>query len=220
LSSNNNVIEPVLLCFLVLLVCGLAFPVVLLSSVNDRAKANIEVERRFVVCGREWTELGDAEYLIQGYLNTDIDRTVRVRIKGERGFFTVKGRPVGNEKPEIETEIPIEKARAILGHPARLPIGFPIEKTRRTIVIGDLTWQVDEFSGENQGLVVAEVEYETLEYGKDAWNRKVDNERPSWLGDEVSGDPKYFNSQLTERPFAQWTEAERKPMLQHRRGCN
>ena len=192
-----------------------------MSTINEESNENVEHERRFLVCGREWAELGHAEHLYQGYLNTDKDRTVRVRIKGDKAFFTVKGRTVGNEKPEIETEIPVDKAQAILEHPQKLCIGYPIEKTRRTIEIGDLTWEVDEFARENQGLIIAEVEYKGPKSGKDAWNQKVNEERPTWTGVELTvNDPEYFNSRLTEDPFSLWTKEKQAPMHQHAAGCD
>jgi CYTH domain-containing protein len=183
---------------------------------TEHQQNHLEIERKFLVRGRSWVGRGTSEYIFQGYLNTDKNRTVRVRIKGDRGFFTVKGPTVANERVEIETEIPFDKAKAILEHPAGLCAGYPIEKTRWTIEEAGLVWEVDEFAGHNQGLVIAEVEFNGDPPDRDAWNQAVDEKRPSWVGDEVSGDAKYFNSSLTEHPFSHWTDEERAPMLKHR----
>ena len=176
---------------------------------------NIEVERRFLTIGSAWEILAEGEEIWQGYLNTDADRTVRVRVSGNKGYFTVKGRTVGDTKPEIESEIPVGKARAILTHPQGLCVGCPVVKTRFTISVVGLVWEVDRYGGENQGLVIAEVEYRGGEDGIEGWRRKVDEERPGWIGDEVSGDAKYFNSQLANHPFKLWRAVEKAPMLRH-----
>jgi adenylate cyclase len=176
------------------------------------ASGGVETERKFLVCGRGWERLGTAEEISQGYLNDDIHRTVRVRIKGEKAFFTVKGETIGDTKTEIECEIPIDKAREIMKHPSKLCIGYPIEKIRRTVVLKDLTWEIDEFYGENRGLVVAEVEYPGQEVSLEEWRKRVDEDRPSWVGTEITNVFRYYNSNLAEKPFDLWNDEEKTEM--------
>ena len=178
---------------------------------------NIEVERRFLVNGSEWEKLGESEELWQGYLNTDPDRTVRIRLEGKRGFFTVKGKGSGNMRTEIEAEIPEEKAKAILQHPDGLCHGSPVMKRRFTVTTGEMIWEVDQFQGENEGLVIAEIEYRGSEDGIKAWESRIDAMCPSWIGEEISGEIRYHNSRLAMHPFSTWTDKEREPMVRHSR---
>ncbi|MBW4493549.1 MAG: CYTH domain-containing protein [Oscillatoria princeps RMCB-10] len=151
-----------------------------------------EIERKFLVRGDGWRGLAEGTYYCQGYIPTKEGRTVRVRIAGERGYLTIKGATVGNTRAEFEYPIPVEDAREILETLCERPY---IEKTRHKIVVGKLTWEVDEFAGENQGLILAEVEL-TEE------NQEV--VLPDWIEKEVSGDARYFNSNLAKNPFKHW----------------
>ncbi len=151
-----------------------------------------EIERKFLVKGDEWRSLGRGTGYRQGYISTkETGTTVRVRIVGDRGYLTIKGTTVGASRAEFEYPIPVEDAREMLDTLCDRPL---IEKTRYRIQQGELTWEVDEFAGENQGLILAEVEL-------DDENQTV--ELPEWIDREVS-DPKYFNVNLAKHPYSQW----------------
>ena len=156
----------------------------------------LEIERKFLVAGEYKSLASGSERISQGYLSSASGRTVRVRIRGDRGWLTIKGpsKDGGLSRFEWEMEIPLSDARALL------EICEPgvIDKTRWLVPAGDgiHTWEVDEFHGENAGLVVAEIE---LRSEADAF------ERPSWLGPEVTGDRRYYNSMLTLHPFCTWS---------------
>lgn len=152
----------------------------------------VEIERKFLVRDTSWKDQVRRSIVIkQGYLSTDPDRTVRIRIKGERGVLTVKGRSQGVSRAEFEYEIPRADAEAML----LLCDDVPIEKIRHEILVGGKLWELDVFEGQNQGLVLAEIE---LVVEHEAF------EVPAWAGQEVSGDVRYFNSFLSKTPFATW----------------
>ncbi len=159
-----------------------------------KIKMAIEIERKFLVKGDGWRGMGLGMVYCQGYIPSKEGRTVRVRIAGDRGFLTIKGPSVGNARAEFEYSIPVEDAREMLETLCERPY---IEKTRYKIAIGALTWEVDEFAGDNQGLILAEVEL-TEEHQI--------IELPDWIGEEVSGDFRYFNSNLAKHPFSGWSE--------------
>ncbi len=150
-----------------------------------------EIERKFLVEGEGW-RIGEGVAYRQGYLNRAIERTVRVRRVGDKGYLTIKGATHGISRLEYEYEIPAEEAEELLDALCEKPL---IEKTRYRIAWGELTWEVDEFAGENEGLVLAEIELPSEAYAF---------KRPAWLGEEVSGDPRYFNSNLVKNPFRTW----------------
>ena len=154
----------------------------------------VEIERKFLVDGDAWRTLGQATLLRQGYLSTDAARTVRVRIDGEQAFLTIKGKSVGASRGEWEYPIPVNEAAELLDGLCQQPL---VEKVRRRIAIGPHTWEVDEFLGANAGLVVAEIE---LASEDEAF------EKPDWLGREVTGDARYFNSNLIRQPYSQWKD--------------
>ncbi|MEI7482705.1 MAG: CYTH domain-containing protein [Elusimicrobiota bacterium] len=151
-----------------------------------------EIERKFLVKGDAWRGLAKPVKYRQGYLSTVKERTVRVRTIDAAGYLTIKGVTTGVTRVEYEYEIPAAEADEMLTGLCEKPL---IEKTRRTIELGGLTWEVDEFFGDNQGLIVAEVEL-----------KSADQEiaKPDWVGPEVSGDPRYFNSNLIKLPFTKW----------------
>ncbi|MGB0993196.1 MAG: CYTH domain-containing protein [Akkermansiaceae bacterium] len=149
----------------------------------------IEIERKFLVVGEFPRE--ECVEMVQGYLCREIERTVRVRIEGRRAVITVKGRGSGISRPEFEYEVPVEDAREML----QLADGPLVEKTRYYHRVGNHTWEIDVFKGENVGLIVAEIE---LQSEDEAF------ESPSWLGAEVSGDGRYANSSLSKLPFSKW----------------
>jgi adenylate cyclase len=149
-----------------------------------------EIERKFLVTGTTWRQ-GPGIPFSQGYLNSDKERTVRVRVAGNLAFLTIKGLTTGATRSEFEYEIPIADAEQLL----KLSDGPIVEKVRRIIVHEGSTWEVDEFLGENAGLVVAEIE---LESESQAFTR------PQWLGLEVTEDSRYFNSSLATFPYSKW----------------
>jgi adenylate cyclase len=149
-----------------------------------------EIERKFLVRGRSWRRTDAVEYA-QGYLNRDHERTVRVRVAGDRAWLTIKGRSVGASRPEFEYEIPLVDAEQLLA----LSDGPVVRKRRHLVPHAGFTWEVDEFLGDNEGLVVAEIEL-------DAEDRAF--EKPDWVGEEVTGDPRYFNSSLATDPYRIW----------------
>jgi CYTH domain-containing protein len=151
-----------------------------------------EIERKFLVVGDAWRQGAIGVLYRQGYLCTTPERTARVRVAGDKGYLTVKGSRTGVSRLEFEYSIPLEDAQAMLDALCVRPL---IEKTRYRIDHGGLVWEVDEFAGENAGLVIAEVEL-----------KREDQEvsLPAWVGKEVSADDRYANSSLAERPFSTW----------------
>src|SRR6478736_10205607 len=152
----------------------------------------IEIERKFLVTGDGWRQGAGLAYA-QGYLNRDPQRTVRVRIAGGMAFLTVKGASKGATRAEFEYAIPVDDAAQLL----ELSDGPVVRKVRRVIEHAGSTWEVDEFEGDNAGLVLAEVELQSEDqaYAK-----------PDWLGREVTGDPRYYNSSLAANPYSRWRE--------------
>jgi adenylate cyclase len=155
---------------------------------------NREIERKFLVKNDDFKkESFSKTKIVQGFLSTVPERTVRIRIKGDKGFITIKG--IGNESGasrfEWEKEISIEDAKDLL----KISEPGVIDKTRFNVKSDSHTFEVDEFYGENNGLTVAEIElnYEDEDY-----------KRPTWLGKEVTGEIKYFNSMLMKNPYKNW----------------
>lgn len=151
-----------------------------------------EIERKFLVVGDEWRSHASGQRYCQGYLPTQPGTTVRVRIVGPIGYLTIKGPTQGITRSEFEYEIPLSDAQQLLDELCDRPL---IEKTRYRVEALGHIWEIDEFEGENQGLIIAEVELE---------NAHQPIALPSWLGTEVSGDPRYYNSSLTKYPFSRW----------------
>ncbi len=151
-----------------------------------------EIERKFLVKDIAWRSQARGTRYRQGYLNSTKERTVRVRIIDEKGFLTVKGITRGAARVEYEYEIPVAEAQVMLDELCEKPL---IEKKRHKIKYKGLTWEVDEFFGENRGLIVAEVELESE-------NQKIN--KPAWIGQEVTGDARYFNANLIHHPFQKW----------------
>ncbi len=152
----------------------------------------IEIERKFLLIGEAWKELGAGTAYRQGYLSAVKERTVRVRTIDHQGFLTIKGISVGATRLEYEYEIPLADANAMLDELCEKPL---IEKNRYKIEYGGFTWEVDEFFGENDGLVVAEIELDSEDQSF---------KKPNWVGQEVTGDVRYFNSNLIKQPYSQW----------------
>ncbi|MEO5715273.1 MAG: CYTH domain-containing protein [Luteolibacter sp.] len=150
-----------------------------------------EIERKFLVADDSWRDGMPGVRIAQGYLSQDPERTVRVRLAGKKAWITIKGRTQGITRAEFEYAIPPEEARELL---AMCPPSV-IDKTRHEIRHGGHVWEVDVFHGENDGLVVAEVELS---------DENETPEMPAWLGTEVSDDARYFNSHLARHPFMRW----------------
>lgn len=153
----------------------------------------IETERKFLVANDGWREeAGEGETIRQGYFVADAHRAVRVRLRAGKGSLNVKGPTRGATRSEFEYEIPAEDAVAMLDELVERPL---IEKTRYVIEVDGATFEVDEFFGDNAGLVVAEVELD---------DEGASFPRPPWLGEEVTHDPRYYNAALMKQPFTSW----------------
>jgi adenylate cyclase len=151
-----------------------------------------EIERKFLVKNDSWRGQVSGKRYRQGYLSTAKERTVRVRTAGDKAFLTIKGITVGASRSEYEYEVPAADANEMLDQLCERPL---IEKTRYRISHAGLVWEVDEFEGENHGLITAEVEL------KDEHQSVTPQ---SWIGEEVTGDPRYFNANLVAKPFTTW----------------
>lgn len=154
----------------------------------------IEIERKFLVASNAFkSDALRKNNIAQGYLSAHTERTVRVRIKGEKGYLTVKGKSneTGLSRFEWEKDISVEEAKQLL----LLCEKGVIEKIRHEIQVGEHLFEVDEFLGENEGLVIAEVELQS---------ESEIFEKPSWLGIEVTQDHRYYNSYLSQNPFTSW----------------
>ena len=152
-----------------------------------------EIERKFLVTGDFSRQVISAQRIVQGYICSQPGRTVRVRIRGEEGFLTIKGASdeKGLSRYEFEQKIPLADAEELL----KLCEPGAIDKMRNLVPAGKHTWEIDVFHGENEGLILAEIELASED---------EPFERPDWIGQEVSGDRRYYNSMLTKRPYKQW----------------
>ena len=153
----------------------------------------LEIERKFLIKNEDWRKQADrGKTYIQGYLVGSRQASVRVRIQGEEAFINIKSATLGVRRKEYEYPMPLEDAREILYELCEQPL---IEKTRYLVHDRDLCWEIDVFAGDNAGLVVAELELasETQSY-----------QRPAWLGEEVSADPRYYNVNLVKHPYKDW----------------
>ncbi len=153
---------------------------------------SVEIERKFLVKGNGYSEFSSKLYR-QGYLSTETKHTVRVRMAGRKAVITIKGKRVSISRPEFEYEIPFKDAEQMLDTLCEKPI---IEKLRYVVRHNGLIWEVDEFLGENKGLVLAEVELESEDQEIDL---------PEWVGEDVSKDPRYANSNLVRSPYKSWS---------------
>jgi len=153
----------------------------------------MEIERKYLVNKKLWQEMNneDGDYIVQGYITTDLNKTIRIRIWRSAAYMTIKGKTNNISREEIEFPIPLDKATEII---RKFAEGI-IKKIRYTIQFKGKTWEVDEFMGENEGLLLAEIEL-----GSE--NEPV--ELPQWIGKEVSYDNRYFNSMLMKNPFRHW----------------
>ncbi len=153
-----------------------------------------EIEKKFLVNGDAFkSEASKSTRITQGYLSSVPERTVRVRIKGSSGYITIKGigNASGSSRYEWEKEIPVSEVEELL----KICEPGVIDKTRYEVKCGNLKFEIDEFYGDNQGLVVAEIELPTED---------THFEKPTWLGVEVTGDARYYNSMLMKNPYTKW----------------
>ncbi len=151
-----------------------------------------EIERKFLLKNDAWRELATGTHYVQGYLNSNPERAVRIRIIGEKGFLTIKGKSEGAMRTEFEYEIPHAEASQMLHELCEKPL---IDKHRYKIKVDEYTWEVDEFHAENQGLILAEIELPA---------ENIAFQKPQWIGQEVTHDTRYFNSNLIKNPFSAW----------------
>jgi CYTH domain-containing protein len=153
----------------------------------------IEIERKFLVNRGKWnaTVKKHGKLYNQGYISTDPDKTIRVRLTETAGFLTIKGLSIGASRPEFEYEIPAEDAKELLEKFCPTVVA----KTRHEISYNGKLWEADEFLGENEGLIVAEIELKDEQETFDL---------PAWIDREVTGEEKYYNSSLSNKPFKKW----------------
>lgn len=154
----------------------------------------VEIERKFLVTNNEWKALAKPVLYKQGYISSDSERIVRVRVAGNKAFLTIKSKPIKGSisRMEYEYEIPLADGEELLTTLCLKPI---IEKTRTIVKWEGFNWEIDEFLGVNEGLVVAEIELPT---------ENIPFEKPNWIGKEVSEDKRYSNSNLIQMPFSKW----------------
>ena len=154
---------------------------------------NIEIERKFLVRDDSWrADARDSARMRQGYLSNEERCSVRVRIAGDRAWFNLKSVTIGAQRYEFDYEIPVADAHQMLDTLTCKPL---IEKTRHLVDVGAHTWEIDVFEGENAGLVVAEVELDSADESFDL---------PGWAGEEVTFDPRYYNTSLSTHPYRNW----------------
>ena len=151
-----------------------------------------EIEKKFLVTSNEWKENAQGTLYRQGYLSVEPGRTVRVRLEGEAGKITIKGKKKNGEGDEFEYDIPGNDAAYLIDHLCLKPY---VEKMRYKINYKGNTWEVDEFLGLNSGLILAEIELESV-------NQKF--EKPRWIGKDVTEDSRYKNANLVKKPFTNW----------------
>ena len=151
-----------------------------------------EIERKFLVTAADYRDLAKGTHYKQGYLNSQKERVVRVRTIDATGFMTIKGITKGATRLEYEYEIPAKDADELLDQLCEQPI---IDKHRYKFAMGEFVWEIDEFHGDNEGLTVAEVELESEDQAFP---------KPDWIGEEVTGDPRYYNSNLIANPYKNW----------------
>ena len=152
-----------------------------------------EIERKFLIDISGVKSIGSGSWIKQGYISTTDNTAVRIRVTGTVAYLTLKGENQGATRPEFEYEIPIEDANEIIKELCSGPV---IDKTRYLVEYGSHTWEIDVFHGDNDGLIVAEVELESE-------TEEVD--LPKWVINEVTGEVKYYNTSLLDNPFNKWS---------------
>jgi adenylate cyclase len=164
-----------------------------MQCIDSKKVKQMEIERKYLVNKELWLKSNKpaGEYIIQGYLTADVDKTIRVRVSGSGGYITIKGKTVNISREEYEFPVPFNIATKVI---QKFSEGI-IQKIRYRISYKGKTWEVDEFLGNNEGLLIAEVEL-TEEHENVGL--------PEWIGCEVSGDTRYFNACLARKPFKTW----------------
>jgi adenylate cyclase len=164
-----------------------------LAIIDEICAMGTEIERKFLVGGGIWRPGGKGTRIRQGYLSSAMQRVVRVRVAGSRAFLTIKG-PTGDSTTRFEFEypLPLDDAAVLLDRLCEAPL---LEKTRYVEKIGSHVWVIDVFEGDNDGLILAEIELT---------DQNESFERPAWIGKEVTDDPRYLNVNLAQRPFSRW----------------
>lgn len=156
---------------------------------------NLEIERKFLVRNDGWRNgVRESAYFRQGYLSNEVRCSVRVRIAGERAWLNLKSVTIGAQRHEFDYEIPVRDAHQMLDVLTVKPL---IEKTRYFVEVGAHTWEIDVFEGDNAGLVVAEIELDSPD---------EPFEKPDWVGEEVTYDPRYYNTSLSTHPYRNWRD--------------
>ena len=156
----------------------------------------VEIEKKFLLINESWKKDSTSEIYFQGYISSGTGKTVRVRIAGEKGFLTIKGKHSGISRMEFEYPIPVDDAKVLLEEICEQPI---IHKKRYRVEYGGFLWEIDEFYGENLGLLLAEIELE---------NENQEFPIPEWLGREVSHDGRYYNASLRRNPYSNWKDSQ------------
>ena len=151
----------------------------------------IEIERKYLVVNEQY-KAGVPTRILQGYICSEENRVVRIRVKGEKAYITIKNATIGFARNEYEYEIPVADAEAMLHNTCQQPI---IDKTRYVLEHKGFTWEVDEFHGDNEGLVFAEIELDSVD---------EPFERPAFLGEEVTGNSRYYNAYISKHPYNTW----------------
>lgn len=171
-----------------------------------------EIEARFLVCGDSWRGKGDSVEILQGYLSTAKETVLRLRIQNDKAVMTIKGETVGLTRREYEFSLDdLKKAKEVI----HTFCPHPITKIRHRIRHLDFLWEIDEYRGENEGLVIAEVEFEHEE----DYQRMLAQGKPQWVGMEITkGYWQYTNMLLAERPFSHWRSEEKEDMERHAAG--
>lgn len=172
---------------------GFRFSLRLLKGTEFEKSMATEIERKFLIDTLKWSPNGQGTRLVQAYLGVEPAPTVRIRIAGDKAFLTIKGTVQSVSRPEFEYEVPVKDAWDMM----KLAISNPVEKSRHEVCIEGFRWEIDVFSGKNEGLVIAEIELESEDQLFP---------RPDWLLEEVSGDPRYYNSYLSFCPFLEWPD--------------
>lgn len=156
----------------------------------------LEIEHKFLLANEDWRqEIDHSEIFRQGYLSSQPTSSIRVRICEQLAWLNIKSATIGSHRLEYEYEIPVADAQEILNHLCNKPL---IEKTRHYVRRGNLLWEIDEFEGANQGLIVAEIELDEIGQSFD---------KPAWLGAEVTDDLRYYNNNLAIHPYSEWRKA-------------
>lgn len=153
----------------------------------------IEIERKFLLCSDEWrSQVSKKRLMRQGYLSTNKNASVRVRLVEDKAQINIKSATLGMSRSEYEYEIPVPDAQEMLDNLCEKPL---IEKTRHYVIYAGHEWEIDEFTGDNSGLIVAEVELNDVA-------EKIN--KPAWVGQEVTEDKRYYNVCLVQNPYKEW----------------